>query len=414
MPVFESSTVHVPNHLKQFEHWVLWGLDEEGRKRPLAPWQEGHLYPVRWGADAPERPETDWDTAYKHWKNRHTYSAPDGMDIDDIMPAPLLLHDPIDPPLMQVDFDDVRDTETAEVSEEVARLVERLEGYCEISQSGTGLHVFVHAELPGDLGKYIADLADIGEIELYDHGRAVGATWDHVEGTPETVPEAQDTVEAIIQEYEDASQRKRRIGSQRRSNTRSGPVDLDGSHSSDSNDAGNSPYWSVDIRDVADTGVFANYRKEAPGGDWTGPHPAHGPQSSDRDDCTNFGAVPGDDIWYCFLHDSGARAIELAAVLCPDTDIDCRDVPGEGSSVGGWLRNQPMELLRTCLWLRDQGVVSEDARPPYDALLAVADLTEMHIRDETAGILGERNKEIARAIYDELELADCRDGESDG
>jgi hypothetical protein len=328
------------------------------------------------------------------------------MDVDGIMPAPLLLHDPLDPPLMQVDFDDVRDPDSGEVSAEVAALVDRLGGYCEISQSGEGLHVFVRAELPGRLGKFIADLADVGEIELYDHGRAVGATWDHVDGTPTDVPAAQETVGAIISEYEDANQRKRRLSPADHKSDSPTDLELTSDHQPDDGDSDISPYFRVDIRDVADTGDFARYREKAPGSDWDGPHPGHGPQSSDKDDCTNFGAVPKDNVWYCFLHDSGGRAIELAAVLCPETDINCRDVPGQGSSVGGWLRDQPVKLLQTCLWLRQQGAVSADSRPPYDALLAVADIADLHIRDETAGILGERNAEIARAVYDELTLDD--------
>jgi len=403
MPTYQSTRLHVPESLKRHDHWVLWGLDEQGRKRPLAPWQEGSLYPVKWGADAPQRPETDWQTAYSHWQRREQYSAPDGMDTSGIKPAPLLLHDPLDPPLMQVDFDDVRDRESGAVSHEVADLVERLGGFCEISQSGEGLHVFVRAALPGGLGKFIADLKDIGEIELYDHGRAVGATWDHVNGSPQCVPEAQETVVKIIKEYEDTAQRKRRLGPTDRGNSPNQVGSLDPDHGPDDGGDDISPYFRLDIRDVADTGVFTNYRHEAPGSDWDGPHPAHGPQSSDRDECTNFSAVPRDGVWFCFLHDGGGRAIELAAVLCPYTDIRCRDVP---DNIGGWLRDQPRELLKTCLWVREQGAVAADADPPYDALLAVAEVADIHIRDPTAGILGEANREVCRAVFDELSAAD--------
>jgi len=132
MPVYESDQRHIPESLKEHDHWVLWGLDEQGRKRPLAPWLRGDLYPVKWGGDAPERPETDWETAYRCWQHRYSYSAPDGMVAGDVLPAPVLLHDPLDPPLMQVDFDDVRDPETGVVSDEVAALVDRLDGFCEI------------------------------------------------------------------------------------------------------------------------------------------------------------------------------------------------------------------------------------------------------------------------------------------
>jgi len=405
MPVFETEQTLVPESLKRHDHWVLWGLDGQERKRPLAPWSRGDLYPVRWGSDAPERPETDWETAYKHWKHREQYSAPEGIEPVEVLPAPLLLHEPLDPPLMQVDFDDVRDPETGDVTEEVADIVDRLDGFCEISQSGEGLHVFVRAQLPGGLGKFIAPLADDGDIELYDHGRAVGATWDHVAGTPSDVPHVQEEIEQIIQQYESSGQRERRLNkTPSRTVDGSDSISLNRTQTAEENDNGYSPYFDVDVRNVADTGYFSSHRRSAPSGDWEGPHPGHGPIHSDPDECTNFGAVPLDNVWYCFAHDSGGRGIELAAVLCPATDIECADVPD--GNIGGWLRDQPLALLQTCLWLREQGAVSDDAKPPYDALLAVADVTDLHVRDKTAGILGEANAEIARAVFHELALDD--------
>lgn len=396
---YVSNRRHVPDDIKPYNHWVLWGVDGQGRKRPLAPWIRGDLYPAKWGQDAPKRPETDWETAHRYWRNREAYSAPNGIDVDDILPAPLLLHDPIDPPLMQVDFDDVRDPDTGEVTDEVHDIVETLGGYCEISQSGEGLHVFVRAELPGGLGKFIAPLADKGEIELYDHGRAVGATWNQVEESPTEVPNCQDKVENIIKSYETAAQRRRRTGASRGKEARE--TDVDNKHSNNTTNS-RSQYFDIDIRNVADTGYFRRYREEAPSNNWEGPHPEHGPINSDPSDCTNFGVVPRDNIWHCFAHDSGGRAIELAAILCPHTDIRCDDVPRK-SARKGWLRDRPKDLLRTCVWLRDQGVVSEDERPPYDALVAVAEVADLHIRDEEEGILGEANAEIAGAVFSDID-----------
>jgi hypothetical protein len=406
MPTITSDHRAIPQWLKQQRHWILWALDEEGRKLPFAPWQRGDLYPVKWGADADTRPETDWQTAYQHYRSRGAYASPDGIDPDEMLPAPILLHEPLDPPLMLVDFDDVRDPATGEVTHEAAELLDELDAFAEISSSGTGLHALVRAELPGQLGKFIGALEDTGDIELYDHGRLVGATWDHVPDTPRRVPERQDLIEDIIKRYEDTSQRERRVAAERRSDSSGSPsVSLSARTRADDSDdeSGPSPYFDVDIRTVATTGWFANYRRKAPGDEWSGPHPGHGPVHSDPEDSTNFGIEPAEGVWYCFAHDAGGRGIELAAVLCPDTAISCGDIPGENRSVGGWLRDRPAELLRTCLWLRDQGAVAEDAKPPYAALLAVAEQAELHIRDEADGILGEANAEVARAVYDQLD-----------
>jgi|APHM01.1.fsa_nt_gi Uncharacterized conserved protein len=408
MTVYDSEHQHVPEELKEFDHWVLWGLDGDGQKRPLAPWMRGDLYPAKWGHDAPTRPETDWETAYRCWKHRHSYAHPQGLSLDSVLPAPLLLHDPLDPPLMQVDFDDVRNPETGEVTDEVVALVDRLEAFCEISQSGTGLHVFVRASLPGGLGKFIASLGDTGDIELYDHGRCVGATWDHVPGTPIDVPERQSVIDSIISEYESSDQRERRIGPSRDDNQHTNAdTDINISGSSETGGDDNpdtSPYFDVDVRTIADTGWFARYRDDAPGDGSDGPHPGHGPQHSDPEECTNFGIAPKKNGWFCFAHESGGRGIELAAVLCPATDVNCDNVPRKNP--GGWLRDQPIALLRTCLWLRSEGVVDSDAMPPYDALLAVADVADLYITDPHAGILGDANKDIARQVYDEMTLED--------
>jgi len=128
---------------------------------------------------------------------------PDGEDLPEaVHPAVLLPHDPPDPPLSFVDFDDVRDPETGEVSDEVATLVDALDGYTEVSQSGTGLHVYVRGRLPEGVGAFATALCQRGALEIYDHARFTGGTWRHVAGTPlDSVPEATDVLAAIVSRY---------------------------------------------------------------------------------------------------------------------------------------------------------------------------------------------------------------------
>jgi Uncharacterized conserved protein len=210
----ESSQRQIPAALKQWDHWMIWGKDEKGRKLLFAPWQRDDLYPVAWGTDAETRPETDFETARRYWKHRQCYDMPDGIgaNLGLMQPAPLLLHEPpMEPPLMLVDFDDVRDPETGAVTDEVADILDRLNAFVEISQSGAGLHAYVYANLPGDLGKFIEPLQDGGDIELYDHARAIGATWEHVDSTPDTVPDAQDVIDDLVATYESRATRRRRL-----------------------------------------------------------------------------------------------------------------------------------------------------------------------------------------------------------
>ena len=186
----------VPESIKDMDIWVLWDVEN---KSPLAPWNHGHMYRATWregmvddpDVDVDERPERPYrdakmmaDVGPNELHQAHPF--PQGDIPDEVRPTILLPHDPDEPRLMQVDFDDVRDPETGEVTEEAWEIVDELDSYTEVSSSGTGLHVFVFASLPGRLEKFLADLDVRGGIEMYDHGRFVGATWDHVEETPET------------------------------------------------------------------------------------------------------------------------------------------------------------------------------------------------------------------------------------
>lgn len=414
----ESSRRFIPDEMKEFDHWVLWS--PEFGKQVMAPWVTGHCYPASWGEDEVFRPETSFEKAkmladLPPRELHQTYPFPP-LDEGDgtphmperLIPTFLLLHDPPEPPIMQVDFDDVRDPASGCVTEEVQQIVDELDAFTEISQSGEGLHVFVRASLPGGLGKFIASLDDIGDIEMYDHGRVVGATWDHVDETPDDVPERQEVVEELIEKYETDEQRKRR---ESRTGQSGGLGAYDGDTTSGieaalrkrDSSSSRSPYFDIDIRSIADTGYFSRYRKEAPNHDWQGPHPGHGPRHSDLDECTNFNVDTHQNSWYCFVHDSGGRAIELAAVLANDVDVDCDDLPRNAASEG-WLGDRPVKILKTCLWLRDRGGVPDDTKPPHAALLGVADVEDLHVRDRDRGILGEKNAELCRRVYDEMTL----------
>ncbi|WP_345784936.1 hypothetical protein [Natrinema sp. 1APR25-10V2] len=404
--------------MKDFDHWALWS--PEFGKQIIAPWVTGHCYPASWGEQATERPETEFrkakmlaDLPPREVHQSYPFPPKDGSNEphipDRLIPTFLLLHDPPEPPVMQVDFDDVRDAETGRVTEEVREIVDRLDAFTEISQSGEGLHVFVRAELPGGLGKFIADLDEAGAIEMYDHGRIVGATWEHVDGTPTTVPERQDVVEELIETYESEQQRDRRERRAAKSDADSWESNTSGIEAAirnrETESSDRSPYFDIDIRSVADTGEFRRYRSEAPGDQWQGPHPDHGPIHSAPGECTNFGIDPTANTWFCFAHESGGRAIELAAVLADEVDVCCRDLPSNAAQ-SGWLGDRPLEMLKTCLWLRDRAGIDDETKPPHAALLGVSDLQDVHVRDRDQGILGERNAELCQLLFDELSVDD--------
>ena len=203
--ILDVDRYHIPAALRDLDIWVVW----DGRSKvALAPWQADTMYPCEWAASKDVNPRRGFQKAkmVADLPLREIHRAwpfPDGEDLPEaVHPAVLLPHDPPDPPLSFVDFDDVRDPETGEVSDEVATLVDALDGYTEVSQSGTGLHVYVRGRLPEGVGAFATALSQRGALEIYDHARFTGGTWRHVAGTPlDSVPEATDVLAAIVSRY---------------------------------------------------------------------------------------------------------------------------------------------------------------------------------------------------------------------
>ena len=203
-----------PETIRQRDFWVTWILDEVGRKRPVAPWKDGHAYPTEWRGDLPEdeKPHTDFNTA-KDWAEfnlSHTdLGLPPGAKSESLGIGILLPNDrpPITERITLIDWDDVVNPETNEVHPIAAKYIKKYGGYVELSTSGTGLHQFVIGGLP-KRGKFIAPIDDepfigddLPQVELYDGGRHVAMTGRHVEGADTTVIESQEYINEIITEF---------------------------------------------------------------------------------------------------------------------------------------------------------------------------------------------------------------------
>ncbi len=99
-----------------------------------------------------------------------------------------------DDPFVGVAFDACRDSETGVTDDWAQKLINRLDSYTEVNPSGTGYHVIIRGEFPPG-GTRTANL------ELYDHAQSFSVTGDHVAGTPTTVAERQDALDAIHAAY---------------------------------------------------------------------------------------------------------------------------------------------------------------------------------------------------------------------
>lgn len=415
-PRVQSDENVVPEMLKQYPIWTVWNGEV---KQPLAPWLTGHLFPAKWGKNVEERPEAEFDRAEfvaemgageleeAYSKTVTKWKGMDGdynprkeiVEPDDIRPTIILPHEERaqSPRIMLIDFDDVRQPGSGYVTPEVADIIDRLDAYTEVSSSGTGLHVFVRASLPDGVGRIIEDLETAGHVEMYDHARMVGCTWDHVEGAPVDVPDRQEVVDAIIDEYYDPSSSN---GSRAWSD-----ADADGFDADYGSEDVSAYYTAVDVRDVADTGTFGEFRKQSPGSEWQGPHPAHGSTSDAPMKSTNTHITPESGQWYCFAHRTGGYALSLIPVV--EGWFECREECPD--HMGKILRHDSMLMLKTCLAARDKYDPDdelEDETPPYAALRAVADIHDLPMDDPDEGILGSLTRKTAVTIYGEMEAGD--------
>ena len=98
-----------------------------------------------------------------------------------------------DDPYCGADLDKCHDPDTGEVEEWAREVVERLDSYTEVSPSGTGLHVFIRGSIPKGGPKR---LPDGRSVEVYDRGRFFTVTGRHLPGTPGTIEERQEVLDA--------------------------------------------------------------------------------------------------------------------------------------------------------------------------------------------------------------------------
>jgi putative DNA primase/helicase len=95
-----------------------------------------------------------------------------------------------DDPFAGIDLDKCRDSETGVVAPWAQKIVDALDSYTEVSPSGTGLHIFVKATLPGRNNRK-------GPVEVYESRRYFTLTGNHLEGTPTEIHERQDVLERL-------------------------------------------------------------------------------------------------------------------------------------------------------------------------------------------------------------------------
>jgi hypothetical protein len=205
-----------PDTLAQLDRWFTWNSmlhGDEPTKKPVAPYETDHLYPVSWKNYDDKGygdPLTSLDTVRSWVDAGHSLAGHYDYPEDSVTPqlgfAFVLAMDdeyPLEQNPVLIDFDDARDPETGETHWFVQEFIEAGHTYCQYSNSGD-VHGIGLGTLPDDVGSIDAKLPEDdrfpdAKLEVYDHDRFVAMTGDHIEGTP---TDAQD-VSGVLEEWAD-------------------------------------------------------------------------------------------------------------------------------------------------------------------------------------------------------------------
>lgn len=167
----------IPEALQSREQWVCWRVKERDGKDTKVP-----VIPDDGGFASATDEETwrSFETAVEYASTGEADGIGFVFTEDD--------------PFVGVDLDDCRDPETGIPSEDAQEIVVSLESFTEVSPSGTGFHVIIEGEIPGDRSRK-------GSVEMYETARFFTMTGARVEATPATVQGRQAALAEIYKEY---------------------------------------------------------------------------------------------------------------------------------------------------------------------------------------------------------------------
>ena len=163
----------IPEELCNLSQWVVWRLVDRGGKKTKLPFD-----PVSGKPASTTNPHTwrSFDAALRACE-RGGYSGLGFVFSED-------------DPYCGIDLDHVHDPDTGQFEPWARELIQRLNSYSELSQSGTGAHIIVRAKVPGIRRRK-------GDTEIYDAGRYFCMTGQRLNGMPGTVKRRQAVLSEI-------------------------------------------------------------------------------------------------------------------------------------------------------------------------------------------------------------------------
>jgi primase-polymerase (primpol)-like protein len=169
---------NIPAELKAYDHWVNWNWD--------------------WKKDKWDKPPVDsWSgIAYAKSSDPKTWGTFDRA-ISTLQQCGLagigfVVHkgDEHADPFVVFDLDECRNPECGATEPWAQQIIDELASYTEVSPSGTGIRIVAKGEM-------MIRGAKAGKFEVYQTGRYVTITGHHLAGTPQTIEDRQEAIEAI-------------------------------------------------------------------------------------------------------------------------------------------------------------------------------------------------------------------------
>lgn len=182
MRTFEEIQKIVPAELQAINSWCLWKLEQKNGRQTKVPYQVNG----RWASTADS---STWNSLQTCW-NTFRSGSYNGVGL-------------ILSPAVDVTFIDLDHCLTEGQPNQLAQSVlnQFPDTYTEVSQSGTGLHLFVHGAIPHAVKR--------SEIELYHTGRYCACTFNSFNSSSAIRSGGQE-LQDLFQKYDRGKKKKRR------------------------------------------------------------------------------------------------------------------------------------------------------------------------------------------------------------
>ncbi|MCE9566590.1 MAG: hypothetical protein K8U57_31595 [Planctomycetes bacterium] len=184
---------NIPLELQRVPHWMVWSYEwrAKNKKKPQGPGQWTKVPKQARGWHLPDKPSNGKSTDPAYWTTlgnavfyHFEHGGVDGLGF--VATA--------ETNLFGVDLDHCRDRGTGVIEDWARAIIDQLDTYTEVSPSGTGIRMFLRGQKPDGRKKK-------GNVEMYNWGRFLTVTGQHVSGTPETVTERPEAVLRFRDQY---------------------------------------------------------------------------------------------------------------------------------------------------------------------------------------------------------------------